>query len=317
MILVTGASGLIGRHLVARLVAEEQQTRVLLPQRGGRAPRLSWINSVDVVHGTVDSSEALHQAMIDVHTVIHLASAQWWGRRRDLNRIDLQGTQNVITAARAARVGRLIVLSHLGAAPSTAYPLLRAKGQMEENVRNSGLAYTIIRSGLVFGPEDRFVNGIAATLRSNPFIFLQPGQGENLLHPIYIDDLVEAIYRSLEAINTVDQVLEFGGPEYVTFNEMLRTVMRVSKARRTIISIPPYILKTLTINMRRLFPRYPMTPQWYDYMANNRTAPLGALFDTLGIRPRRFEDTLVTYMPKRSYGREFIGSLLRRRIGHE
>jgi uncharacterized protein YbjT (DUF2867 family) len=280
LILVTGATGLIGRHVVARLVAEELPIRVLIAPRGSRPLRTAWANSVDIVQGTVDSSEALHQAMIGVHTVIHLASAQWWGRRRDLNRIDLQGTQNVITAGRAARIGRLIVLSHLGAAPSAAFPLLRAKGQMEEDVRNSGLAYTIIRSGLVFGPEDRFVNGIAATLRANPFIFLQPGQGENLLHPIYIDDLVEAVYRTLEAINTVDQVLEFGGPEYVTFNEMLRTIMRVSKAKRAILSVPPYILKTLTLNMRRVFPRYPMTPQWYDYMANNRTAPLGALFDT-------------------------------------
>jgi NADH dehydrogenase len=317
LILVTGATGLIGRHLVARLVAAEQPVRVLLPKHGSRPLRAEWANSVDIVSGTLDSSEALHTALIDVHTVIHLASAQWWGRRRDLNRIDLQGTQNLITAARAARIGRLIVLSHLGASPAAAFPLLRVKGQMEEAVRNSGLAYTIIRSGVVFGPEDRFVNGIAATLRANPFFFLQPGQGENLLHPIYIDDLVEALYLTLEAVNTVDQVLEFGGPEYVTFNEMLRTVMRVSKARRTVIGIPPYILKTLTINMRRLFPRYPMTPQWYDYMANNRTAPLGALFDTLGIRPRRFEDTLVTYMPKRRYGREFVTALLRRRVGHE
>jgi NADH dehydrogenase len=299
------------------LVAAEQPVRVLLPKHGNRPHHVEWANSVDVVSGTLDSSEALHTALIDVHTVIHLASAQWWGRRRDLNRIDLQGTQNLITAARAARIGRLIVLSHLGASPAAAFPLLRVKGQMEEAVRNSGLAYTIIRSGVVFGPEDRFVNGIAATLRANPFFFLQPGQGENLLHPIYIDDLVEALYLTLEAVNTVDQVLEFGGPEYVTFNEMLRTVMRVSKARRTVIGIPPYILKTLTINMRRLFPRYPMTPQWYDYMANNRTAPLGALFDTLGIRPRRFEDTLVTYMPKRRYGREFVTALLRRRVGHE
>lgn len=317
MILVTGGSGLIGRHLIGRLIGAELPIRALIPPRRGKLPAVPWADSIPIIPGSIFDPEALHEAMIDVHTVYHLVSAQWWGRRRDLARIDLDGTRKVIEAARAARVGRLIVLSHLGAAASSAYPLMRVKGQVEEAVRNSGLAYTIVRSGVVFGPEDRFVNGIAAALRANPVFFLQPGQGEGLLHPLYIDDLSEALYRCLEALNTVDQVLEIGGPEYVTFNEMLRTVMRVSKAKRTIISIPPYVLRTLTFNMRRLFPRYPMTPQWFDYLAGNRTAPLGAIYDQLGIRPRRFEDTLLTYMPKRHYGREFAGALLRRRVGHD
>jgi NADH dehydrogenase len=200
----------------------------------------------------------------------------------------------------------------LGAAPSSAFPLLRVKGQVEELIQKSGIAYTIIRSGLVFGAEDRFINGIAVALRANPVLFMQPGQGEGLLHPIYIDDLIEALYRSLEALHTVDQTLEIGGAEYVTFNELIRTVMRVSGAQRSILPIPPYLLRTLTGLLRNVFPHYPMTPQWYDYLAGNRTAPLGALSETFGVRPRRLEDTLLTYMPKRAYGREWIGALLRR-----
>ena len=318
MILVTGASGLIGRHLVARLLAEEQPVRVLLPLHGGRSyAHLDWLNSVPVVDGTVQDAEALYASMADVHTVYHLASAQWWGRRRDLDHIDLEGTRNLVTAARSARIGRLIVMSHLGAAPSSAFPLLRAKGQVEELVRNSGLAYTIIRSGIVFGPEDRFVNGIAMALRANRFFFLQPGAGDGLLHPIFINDLIEALFRTLEALHTVDQVLEIGGPETVTFDEMLRTVMRVSRTQRTIVHLPPYVMRTLNANLRRVFPRWPVTPQWFDYMASNRTAPAGALYDTFGIRPQRFEDTLLTYMPRRRYGREYTRALLRRRVGHE
>jgi uncharacterized protein YbjT (DUF2867 family) len=316
MILVTGASGLIGRHLVARLLAEGLPVRVLLPLRAGKAPAVPWVDSVPIVSGNVEDAPALHQALTDVHTVIHLASAQWWGRRRDLTRIDLEGTRALIGAARSARIGRLIVMSHLGAAPSSAFPLMRIKGQVEELVRSSGLAYTVVRSGVVFGPDDRFVNGIAAVLRSNPFVFLQPGRGEGLLHPIYINDLVSALIASLEAIHTVDQVIEVGGPEYLTFNEVLRTVMRVSHAPRSIVGVPPYLLRSLTITVRRLFPRWPITSQWYDLLAGNRTAPLGSLYDLFGIRPVRFEDTLLTYMPKRRYGGELTRALLRRRVGH-
>jgi len=316
MILVTGAAGLIGRHLVARLLAEELPVRVLLPLRGGRAPQPPWTASVPIVPGSIDDPTALHQAMTDVHTVYHLASAQWWGRRRDLERIDLQGTHAVIGAARSARVGRIITMSHLGASPSSAYTLMRVKGQAEEAIRASGLAYTIVRSGIVFGREDRFVNGIATALRSNPAIFIQPGDGENLLHPIYIDDLIDALVRSLEALSTVDQTIEIGGPEYVTYNEMVRTVMRVTNAPRSIFSVPPYVLRTLTNTIRRVIPRWPITPQWYDILASNRTAPLGNMYELFGIRPVRFEDTLVTYMRTRRYAPELFRAVLRRRVGH-
>jgi NADH dehydrogenase len=251
-----------------------------------------------------------------VHTVFHLASAQWWGRRRDLDLVDLRGTSSVITAARAARIGRLVVMSHLGAAPSSAFLLLRAKGQVEDLVRASGLAYTIFRSGIVFGPQDVFVNGVAQMLRLNPALFFQPGQGEGLLHPIYIDDLVEGLVRSMDSLSTVDQTLEVGGPEYMTFNEMVRTVMRVTSTYRSIVPVPPYLLRSFTGVMQQLFPAWPITPQWFDILASNRTASLGSMFDLFGVRPVRFEDTIITYMRGRHYTRELLQNLLRRRRHH-
>lgn len=313
LILITGATGFIGRALVARLQAEDLPIRVLVAARGrAEAP---FAPPIEVVKGSLTEPERLYRAMLGVHTVYHLVGAQWWGRQRDLERVDVAGTQAVITAGRAARIGRLIVLSHLGAAPSSAFTLLRAKGRVEEAVRSSGLPYTIFRTGIVFGPGDTFVNGIAQLIRGNPFVFFQPGRGEGLLHPLYIDDLTEALYRTLEQIDTVDQTINIGGPEYLTFNEIIRTVMRVTKARRAIFAVPPYLLRATSNLMLRFFPNWPMTPQWLDLLAANRTASMGTLYDLFGIHPRRFEDTILTYMPKRKYGRELAQNMLRRRRG--
>ena len=312
MILVTGATGQIGKALVARLVREGLPVRVLLPARGGKPIRVKLPIEVSIVAGSIHDAETLHQAMIGVHTIFHLASAQWWGRRRDLERVDLQGTRSLVTAARSARIGRMVVMSHLGAAPSSAFTLMRVKGQVEEITRVSGLAYTIFRSGIVFGPEDSFVNGIARLLRANPVLYLQPGQGEGLLHPIFISDLVEVMVQSMENLNTIDQTLEIGGPEYITYNEMVRTVMRVTGAQRMLVSVPPYLLRTLTGLMNRFVPRWPMTPQWLDILASNRTAPLGNMFDLFGVHPVRFEDTIVTYMRGRHYLPELLRTTLRR-----
>jgi NADH dehydrogenase len=190
---------------------------------------------------------------------------------------------------------------------------MRIKGMVEDELRSSGLAYTIIRSGVVYGQEDSFVNHIAMMLRANPFFFLMPGRGEISLHPLYIDDLVSALFRCLEAVDTVDATLEIGGPEYIALEDLIRTVMRVSETPRFILSVPPYLLRWISVIYSRILPRSLMTPQWLDLLATNRTAPLGNTLNYFGIKPRRFEDTLLTYMRGRGYLWPMVRYTLRRR----
>jgi NADH dehydrogenase len=311
MILITGASGFIGRHLVKHLLADGHSVRCLLTSRKQR--QFPYRDRVQVVTGHILDEEALFRAVTGAHVVIHLENAQWWGRPRDLERIELEGTRNLITAARAARVGRIITVSHLGAAPSAAYPLMRYKGIVEEAIRNSGLAYTIIRSGLVFGDDDAFINNLAMQLRASPVIFFMPGHGEVVVHPIFVDDLVEALVRSLEIIDTVDLTAEIGGPEYMTFEDLVRTVMRVTGARRIIVPVPPYLLRWLLAIYSRVVPRSLLTAQWLDILATNRTAHLSNIFEHFEIRPQRFEDTLLTYMRGRRYFWAMLRYTFRRR----
>lgn len=314
MILVTGATGFVGRHLVKQLLADGRSIRCLLPEH--QLNRLPWQDlprQPEIVVGNVLNEEILFKAVTGVHAIIHLENAQWWGRPRQLERIELLGTRNLITAARAARVGRIVTVSHLGASPASAYTLLRIKGQVEEIIRTSGLAYTILRTGIVYGKEDAFANHIAMMLRGSPLLFLMPGRGEVVLHPIYIDDLVMALVRSLELIDTVDQVLEIGGPEYITLEDLIRTVMRVSGTYRWIIPVPPYLLRWLTAIYSRILPRSLITPQWLDILAANRTAKLGTTYNIFGFHPRRFEDTLLTYMPEQPYWWLMLRHAFRRR----
>jgi uncharacterized protein YbjT (DUF2867 family) len=311
MILVTGATGFIGRHLVNQLMADGRRIRCLLPE--DKLNNLPWEIPPEIIVGNLLDEEVLFKAVTGVHTIIHLQSGQWWGRPRDLERIELVGTRNLITAARSTRVGRIITISHLGASSSSAYMLLRIKGMAEELIRSSGLAYTIIRSGIVFGEDDAFVNHIAMILRANPVLFLMPGQGEVVLHPIYIDDLIAAITRSLELIDVVDTTIDVGGPEYITVEDLIHTVMRVSNTHRLILPVPPYVMRWMAAVYSRLLRRSLVTAQWLDILATNRTAPLGNAYNYFGIHPRRFEDTLLTYMPGKRYWWPMLRYTLRRR----
>lgn len=315
MILVTGATGFVGKHLVGRLVAEGRPVRCLVPDN--KLGALPWDTSAngqpEIVVGNGLDEEALFKAVTGVHVIFHLENAFWWGRPRHLERIEMVGTRNLISVARAARVGRIITLSHLGASPASAFTLMRVKGLVEEGIRASGLAYSIIRSGIVFGEEDTFVNHIAMMLRTNPFFCLMPGHGEVVLHPIYIGDVVMALVRSLDLVGTVDTVVEIGGPEYITLEDLFRTVMRVTGMQRPILSVPPYLLRWVASMYSRVLPRSLMTPQWFDVLGANRTAKIGNLYNVFGIHARRLEDTLLTYLPGRRYWWPAVRYTLRRR----
>ena len=315
MILITGATGLIGRHLVRRLMAKQVPCRCLLTER--RARRLPWdvshAHAPELVHGSVLDEESFFRAVTGCHAVIHLENAQWWGRRRELERVEIAGTRVLVTVSRAARVGRIIALSQLGAAASSAYTLHRIKGQVEELLQGSGLAYTIIRSGIVFGQDDSFINHIAGMMRVNPLFFLMPGYGEIVLHPIYIDDVVEALYRSLNLVRLVDRTVDIGGAEYTTFKDMLLTIMRVTGMPRLLIPAPPYLLRWMASFYSRVLPRSLMTSQWLDILAANRTAPLGNAYQHFGFHPRRFEETLLDYLPQRQHFLGVMRGTFRRR----
>ncbi len=285
---------------MAQLLADGQAVRCLLPEGVGA----TWDNTPtqpEVVRGTLGDDEALFWAATGVSTIIHLESGQWWANERQLERLEIYGTRNLMEAARAARVGRVVLLSHLGATPSSGYPLLRVKGVVEEIVRASGLAYTILRPGLVFGQDDAFYSHIAMSLSFNPFVFLMPGRGEVVLHPLYIDDLVAILAQTLENIDTVDTVIEIGGPEYITLRDLLRTIMRVTGRGRPILGVPPYLMRGLGRISSLFTPRTLVTSQWLDLLATNRVAQLSTVPMYFDVKLHRLEDTLLTYMPGR-YG---------------
>jgi NADH dehydrogenase len=234
----------------------------------------------------------LRAAMRDVDAVYHLIGSERLGLHADLNRVDVDGTQVLVNAAIQSGVKRFFYLSHLGADRSSAFSVLKAKGMAENIILNSGIPYTIFRSGPVTGPGDQFTEPLKALIKLNPFIFLMPDDGSTRIQPIWIEDLVTCLSLALDEPKTLNQTLQVGGEEFLTFAEIVDILLKKLKLRRTIIGMPSAYLRILGLWIEQLYPAFPFPLFWLDYLAADRTCSIDTVPRAFGLIPARFNRNL-------------------------
>lgn len=308
-ILVTGGTGFIGRAVVRQLSAVGHEVRLLL-RPGVRNPRLPIGVAVEVALSTLTDPRGLRAALREVDAVIHLAGGEGLGAQADLAQVDVQGTQALAEAAAEMAVQRLVYLSHIGAEPASAFPVLRAKGLAEAAIRRAGVPYTILRSAIAFGPGDRLTSTLALLLYAQPFVFLLPGEGRTLLQPLWVEDLAAALALTLEMDNLTGRTLEIGGPEQLTLREVVSAIAQALGLRRRFIPVPPVYLRWLTIALQSAFPAFPLSTYWLDYLATSRTCEVDVLPREFGIFPERFAPRL-GYLRQVPWRRRLLSALFR------
>jgi uncharacterized protein YbjT (DUF2867 family) len=310
MLLITGATGFVGRHLLVRLAESGFEVRVLL-RPSPRNPRIPPGVPVQATVASLSDRRGLRAAMVGIDRVVHLATATQLGGAADLQRVDVEGTRNVCQAASEAGVEHLFFISHLGADRASAYPVLRAKAEAEELLKTSGVPYTILRSGPAFGVEDHLTVPLAMLLAVSPLVFLLPGDGGTLLQPIWVRDLATCIAWGLDDPSMKGRVVEIGGPEFVTYRQLVEKVGQFAGYVRFLIPARQPYLRMAASAMERLLPFPPWTTFNMDYLAANRTASLDALPSIFGLKPSRLEDKL-DYLKRANWGWELAARQLRR-----
>ncbi len=301
-ILVTGATGFIGRRLIPALLDAGHRVRVLL-RPGVRNPRLPPGQPVEVALSRLDDRSGLQAALAHVDAVVHLATGEHRGPRgRALYPVDVAGTRHLAAAAQGRGVRVVVYLSHLGASPTAAYPVLRAKGLAEQALRQAAAHFptTIVRVGPVVGPGDHFVRPLARWVRAWPagWPLPLPGGGSTLVHPLWLEDLVAALLVLLEEPAFWGRVYELGGPEHLTLHEVVQALQAHLRRPHPLVAVPPLLARWATFWLHNLWPGFPFHPYWLDYLATHRTADPDTLPREFGILPERLTALLPLILPR-------------------
>ena len=247
MILVAGGTGLLGRHLVQRLVARGLAVRVL--SRNASGAEACRGAPVEVVQGDVRDPASLEPAMRGIDTVVSAVHGFTGTSRDSLSRVDRDGNVHLIEAAESVRAS-FVLMSAIGASADHPMELQRMKYAAEQRLRTSRLSWTIVRATSFL---ELWLSLLESTARGSgrPLIF---GRGNNPINFVSVIDVAALIERVIIAQTARGRVLEIGGPQNLSFNELAAQVQRAAGREVAPRHVPRVGLRIMAVCMRPFRP---------------------------------------------------------------
>lgn len=286
MILVTGATGFVGRSLMAQLAQAGLDARPF--------------------EGNITAHLQLRPQLDGVDTIIHLAGSEARGRDRLLKQIDLEGSSQLIDEAARADIKHLIFASRLGAHRDSMHALLKTKGEIERRIEASGVPYTILRSSNLYGRGDRFSELILSmALWSWPLVWL-PGGGHMTMQPLWVEDFARCL--TLVAQNPapyLNKTWDVAGEERLYYREMVQHMLRINGRRRLGVPLPMSLIPPLSYALFRWWYWPAVSRYFVDRLFVPEIAHTDSVLRQFGFRPARFAEQTVYLRRPGMYGRLF------------
>ena len=230
-IAITGANGFVGTHLTHRLESEGHEL-VLISKRRRK-------DDARVVADDLSDVSVLRELFRGCKVVAHCAGINREIGTQTYKRVHVQGTRNVVEAAKAAGVEKIVLMSFLRARPDCGSSYHESKWEAEEIVRNSGLDYTIIKAGVIYGLGDHMLDHLSHALHTFP-VFATVGLKEKSVRPLAVEDLVHVMRAAIVDRRMRRQTIALLGPEEVYLSEAVCRVAEVVGKRPFMFPLPVF-----------------------------------------------------------------------------
>jgi uncharacterized protein YbjT (DUF2867 family) len=281
-ILVTGATGFIGPRIVHELRAREYDVRALVRDRRRGGTLETW--GCQLAVGDVTDPASLEAAVAGCDCVVHLVAIRQ-GKREQFQRVMIDGTRNVLAAATAAGVRRLVQMSALGTSEGTRglVPYYGAKWQIEQDVRAAGIPHVIFRPSFVFSSEGGILPTFVRLAKLTPVTPIT-GSGKQRIQPIWIDDLAAYFGEAVALETAADRTFELGGPDAVSWNEFWARLKRTLRQRRPSVHVPMGLMRLNAAVTERLPGNIPLTRDLLKMLeAGDNVVSDGDAVETFGL----------------------------------
>ncbi len=298
---VIGGTGFIGSYLIDSLLRHNHGPSLLV--RPGSDDKVQSPNSCRIVHGDLSDERALVSTLFDCAAVIFNVGIlrEQPDQGITFEELQLNSVRRVIEAAKTCGIRRFLLMSANGIRKDgTAYQ--RTKFLAEEALKASGLQYTIFRPSIVFGdPRGRME--IGTQLRDDvvklpiPAAGFQTGLfgGAVEMSPVHVRDVADAFVTCLGNADTVGKTFTLGGPEDLTWGDLVRRVATASGTSKWVMPAPIPLVK-IPVRLLEWIPNFPVTTDQLNMLADGNTASPEELEQLIGRRAEAFSEDNLAYL---------------------
>ena len=286
MILIAGATGFVGRHLVKRLVAEGERPRCLVRSQE-KAKQVLPLDQVDLAIGDTTRLDTLAAAMQGVDTLVQSAFLTADLKEHGSNTYDnvnVLGTKHLVAAAKDAGVKKMVVVSGLGTKPDKPGSYMQGRYLAEQQVKESGLAWSIIQPSIQFGEQAAFFKGLADLIRMAPVVPVI-GTPKRKFQPIWVEDVITCLIKQIKEDSRSGKTYVVGGPEIFTYGEILAMLAERLEKRRLNAPTPIPLVQIGAAVMQAVLPRPPITTAALTLFRFENTTDIDAVERDFGFKP--------------------------------
>ncbi len=300
---IIGGTGFVGGYLTRGLLAAGHELSLLV--RPGSKSKVSAGADVSTTQGDLSSEAALPATMAGCSAVVYNVGILREFRSRGITFEDsqYQGLVRTVEAAKAAGVKRLLLMSANGVKrPGTPYQ--ETKRRAEEYAFQSGMDVTVMRPSVIFGdPQGKmeFATQLYKDMVKPPipavgfFSGSSPKKGAIVMSPVHIEDVVSAFIAALENDETIGKTYSIGGPEVLTWNEMLQRIAAATGRHKWFLPMPTYIMR-IGATLFDWLPFFPVTRGQLTMLEEGNTAEPAVIQHLIGREPTGFTVDALGYL---------------------